>query len=371
MPTSRSSSCSRAVCPAPDRGLDRHGRGDHERGLPRCGPARQAPDARVREGRGRRARASEGRRLQAATPYYDEPEGEPLVTALNEEEDEEFEYEEEDEEEDEPIAPSTPAGRFARKPADEDAEDETEDEEAAEADLTPQGNRRSGMTESEELDYKLPNPSLLRQSRDRKNFSGGNQEQVGEAARGDARALRHRVDGRRAGHRAAGYALRAEPRAGDEGLEGHPAQGRPRIRACLDRHPDPGTDTGQAGSRGRGPQPEQPDGVPRRHLPAQDQEGRPQTRGRPRFRRDGGSIAARRLARQGHLGPCRLDRSGQDASPTRRGHDGIGQVRLRQHDAQLDPPARDTERRSHGARRSQAGRARTTTRTFRISSRRS
>jgi S-DNA-T family DNA segregation ATPase FtsK/SpoIIIE len=128
--------------------------------------------ARVVVGERERARAD----ARAPTPYYDDPEGEPQVTALNEEEDDEFE----EEEDDEPIAPSTPAGRFARKAAAEDAEEEPEDEagEADEADLTPQGNRRSGITESEELDYKLPNPSILRQSRDRKGFSGGNQEQV-------------------------------------------------------------------------------------------------------------------------------------------------------------------------------------------------
>jgi DNA segregation ATPase FtsK/SpoIIIE, S-DNA-T family len=130
--------------------------------------------ARVVVGERERARAD----AHAPTPYYDDPEGEPHVTALNEEDDDEFE-----EEEDETIAPSTPAGRFVRKAAAEHMEeDETEGEEDQEeeeaADLTPQGNRRSGITESEELDYKLPNASILRQSRDRKGFNGGNQEQV-------------------------------------------------------------------------------------------------------------------------------------------------------------------------------------------------
>ena len=131
--------------------------------------------ARVVAGERERAKADAS---DAAAPYYDEPEGEPRVTALVEEETDESSFESEDEE-DETLAPSTPAGRFAREAEPED-EEETEDEEAAEADLTPQGNRRSGVTESEELDYKLPNPSLLKQSRDRKAYNSGNQEQVGK-----------------------------------------------------------------------------------------------------------------------------------------------------------------------------------------------
>jgi S-DNA-T family DNA segregation ATPase FtsK/SpoIIIE len=129
--------------------------------------------AKVVVGERERAKADAAR---ATNPYYDDPEGEPQVTALNEAETDDASFDEEEEEEDEPLEPSTPAGRFARAEA-ESEEDEAE-EEGDEADLTPQGNRRSGVTESEELDYKLPNPSILRQSRDRKSFNGGNQEQV-------------------------------------------------------------------------------------------------------------------------------------------------------------------------------------------------
>jgi S-DNA-T family DNA segregation ATPase FtsK/SpoIIIE len=111
----------------------------------------------------------------AGAPYYDDPEGEPEVTALNEQETDDASLEEDDEEADEAIAPSTPAGRFAREAA---PTAESDPPAAADADLTPQGARRSGVTESDQLDYKLPSPSLLRQSRDRKAFNGGNQEQV-------------------------------------------------------------------------------------------------------------------------------------------------------------------------------------------------
>jgi S-DNA-T family DNA segregation ATPase FtsK/SpoIIIE len=130
--------------------------------------------ARVVAGERERARADAG-----STPYYDDPEGEPQVTALRDPEALEDDLEEDDVDEEESIAPSTPAGRFKREQA-EEAPDEEAAEVEDEADLTPQGARRSGVTESEQLDYKLPNPSLLRQSRDRKSIGGGNQEQIGK-----------------------------------------------------------------------------------------------------------------------------------------------------------------------------------------------
>jgi S-DNA-T family DNA segregation ATPase FtsK/SpoIIIE len=128
--------------------------------------------ARVVVGERERAKADAA---GATVPYYDDPKGEPQVTALNEEETDDASFE--DTEEDEAIAPSTPAGRFVREQESEDEEEE-EIEATDDADLTPQGNRRSGITESEELDYKLPNPSILRQSRDRKGWGGGNTEHV-------------------------------------------------------------------------------------------------------------------------------------------------------------------------------------------------
>ena len=68
------------------------------------------------------------------------------------------------------------------------------------------------------------------------------------------------------GQRPARQPLRAAARAGHEGLEDHPAQGRPRLRARLDRHPHPRPDPRQEGRRRRGPEPAPPHGPPRRHL---------------------------------------------------------------------------------------------------------
>jgi DNA segregation ATPase FtsK/SpoIIIE, S-DNA-T family len=127
--------------------------------------------ARVVAGERERARAD----ADSASPYYDDPQGEPQVTALRDDDPLDEEVEDEDDDSDEALAPSTPAGRFAREQADDEVDEPVEEE-----DLTPQGLRRSGVTESEQLDYKLPNPSLLRQSRDRKTFNGGNQEQTGK-----------------------------------------------------------------------------------------------------------------------------------------------------------------------------------------------
>ena len=47
------------------------------------------------------------------------------------------------------------------------------------------------------------------------------------------------------------------------------------------------------------------------------------------------------LARQGHLGQRRLDRPRADAAPAHRRHHRLGQVRLHQHDADLDPAPLD------------------------------
>ena len=69
---------------------------------------------------------------------------------------------------------------------------------------------------------------------------------------------------RSAGPHVSRYELQLAP--GHQGLEDHPAQGRPRLRAGLDRHPHPGADPGQEGGRGRGAEPAPPPGPPRRHL---------------------------------------------------------------------------------------------------------
>ena len=65
-----------------------------------------------------------------------------------------------------------------------------------------------------------------------------------------------------------------------------------------------------------------------------------------------------RLARQGHLRPRRLDRPRAHAAHPDRRHDRLGQVRLHQHDPQLDPAARDPRRRADDPDRPEADRAR-------------
>ena len=68
-------------------------------------------------------------------------------------------------------------------------------------------------------------------------------------------SLRHfNVEARltRRRQRAAREPLRAAARAGDEGRQGRPAQGRPRLRACVDRHPHPRSDPGEEGGGRRG-----------------------------------------------------------------------------------------------------------------------
>ena len=124
----------------------------------------------------------------------------------------------------------------------------------------------------------------------------------------DPRALRRRGEDRRRRLRSPREPLRAEAGAGDQGLEDHPALRRPRLRAGVDRHPHPRADPGQAGGRGRGPEPEAPPRSPRRHLRRPSQ----------------GRLAAGRLARQGHRRQRDLDRPAEDAARADRGHHRLG-----------------------------------------------
>ena len=142
---------------------------------------------------------------------------------------------------------------------------------------------------------------------------------------------------------------------GHEGRQGRAAQGRPRLRARIDRHPHPRPDPGQAGGRRRGAELAAPDGPPRRHLP-----GSPE-----------GLEPAHLLARQGHLRPVDLDRPGEDAAHPDRRHHRLGQVRLRQRDPQLDAAAQLAQRAAPRAGRPQAGRAQPLRLGSRICSRRS
>ena len=130
----------------------------------------------------------------------------------------------------------------------------------------------------------------------------------GRRARRDARALRRRRDHGRADLGAARDALRAAARAGDEGLEGRGAQGRPLVRARDDGDPDPRADPRQAGGRGGGAEPRAADRHARRHLRRSALEREP----------------ARGLAREGHLRDGRLVRPRAHAAPPDRRHDRLG-----------------------------------------------
>ena len=203
------------------------------------------------------------------------------------------------------------------------------------------GNRRSAVTESDEIDYALPAAKLLQRGKEDHGPDIKDREAVAKAL---LEALRHfgveaQLLGVVSGPHVSRYELQLAP--GHEGLEGRAAQRRPRLRARLHRHPHPGADPRQEGGRRRGPQPAPPPGAAGRHL-----------RGPPE-----GLLAARRLARQGRLRPGRLGRPGADAARAGRRHHRLGQVGLHQRDAVLDPAARLAERGSPGAGRPEAGRA--------------
>ena len=142
--------------------------------------------------------------------------------------------------------------------------------EAAEPDpslLTPQGARRSGVTESEGRRYRLPDPKLLRKSGKGQGPDTANQDEIAKSL---VESLGHfgveaKIVGRVTGPRVTRHELRLAP--GTKVSQGHAAQGRHRLRAGLDRHPHPGPDPRQAGRRRRGAQQAPPDGAPGRHLP--------------------------------------------------------------------------------------------------------
>jgi S-DNA-T family DNA segregation ATPase FtsK/SpoIIIE len=116
--------------------------------------------------------------------WYSEPEGEPDVRALHEQDppvsQSSFAAEEDALEAEAPdpltgvereVVRSEEAGGDADEPAEPD-------EPTEELELTPMGNRRSAVTESDELDYKVPDPSLLKRSSGNQSPDASNQEQV-------------------------------------------------------------------------------------------------------------------------------------------------------------------------------------------------
>ena len=116
---------------------------------------------------------------------------------------------------------------------------------------TPMGSRRrrDGVTESEEVDYQLPPTKALEQGKADPGPDMRDREATAKRAARVAAPLRGRGAAARHRQRPAREPLRAPARARDQGLQGRPAQGRPRLRARLDRHPHPRADPGQEGGR--------------------------------------------------------------------------------------------------------------------------
>ena len=211
------------------------------------------------------------------------------------------------------------------------------------AELTPQGRLRDAVDRGPRLRLGAARRRAAADPLERRADPAGHRRAGAdrdEPGRG-ARALRRRGEGDRHRRRAAHHPLRAAAGAGDEGRQGGPAEGRPRLRAGGDRHPHPRADPGQAGGRGRGAQRAPPDRQARRRLPGAAE----------------GLVAADRVARQGRR--RQGDRRGprEDAPPARRRHDRRGQVRRDQRDALERPAARHPARGAARAGRPQAGRA--------------
>jgi S-DNA-T family DNA segregation ATPase FtsK/SpoIIIE len=116
--------------------------------------------------------------------WYSEPEGEPEVRALHEQdsvsasqpsfaaEDEAIEAEEPD-----PLARVEREISGTEKPVEAAVVDD-EEQPTQELELTPMGNRRSAVTESDELDYRVPAGSLLKRSNGSQAPDASNQDQV-------------------------------------------------------------------------------------------------------------------------------------------------------------------------------------------------
>ncbi len=148
--------------------------------------------------------------------YYDEPEGEPEVRALHEQDapapQRSFAAEEDalEAEESDPLARVERDVEDAESQAPMPAEPEQPTEEL---ELTPMGNRRSAVTESDELDYRLPAPSALKRSNGNQSPDTSNQDQI---ARQLVETLGHfgieaQVLGRVTGPRVTRHELRLAP----------------------------------------------------------------------------------------------------------------------------------------------------------------
>ena len=115
----------------------------------------------------------------------------------------------------------------------------------------PEGKTRTrrGVTESEEIDYKLPADQGARARQGGSGPGHARPRGDGQCAARVAAPLRRRGAAARHRQRPAREPLRAAARPGDEGRQGRPAQGRPRLRARLHRHPHPRADPREEGGR--------------------------------------------------------------------------------------------------------------------------
>ena len=230
----------------------------------------------------------------------------------------------------------------AEKPEGDVAREEPESAEQPAVDLTPMGEKRGGVTESEEIDYELPDSErvLERGAPDK-----GPDKQDHEAiARTLLETLGHfgveaRIVGTVTGPHVSRYELKLAPGT--------------KVSKITQLKDDLAYALASTDIRILAPIPgKQAVGVEvpnqrRRLVRLGDIYG-----GRPQ-----GVLAAGRLARQGHLGQRRLDRPAEDAARADRRHHRFGQVGQRQRDPQLDPAARLAQRGADGAGRPEAGRA--------------
>jgi DNA segregation ATPase FtsK/SpoIIIE, S-DNA-T family len=160
---------------------------------------------------------AQAREDAARNAYYAEPSGEPEVRALHEQDapvpQASFAAEEDALEAIEPdplarVERDVASSERAAEPSGDDSDQPTE-----ELALTPMGNRRSAVTESDELDYRVPDPSLLKRSNGNQSPDASNQEQV---ARLLVETLGHfgieaKVVGRVTGPRVTRHELRLAP----------------------------------------------------------------------------------------------------------------------------------------------------------------
>ena len=106
-----------------------------------------------------------------------------------------------------------------------------EETEIEEPELTPMGNRRSAVTESDDIEYRMPKLSFLKRAERRPEARHEGNRADGGAARGGAQPLQRGGAPDRDRERSARDPLRAAPRARHQDVEGRHAEGRPRLRA--------------------------------------------------------------------------------------------------------------------------------------------